>query len=159
MTDTTLDFDALTTPHNGVDTSMERAADLDESGVAHAHQTSILLDLGRAGYEGLTTSEFAMRAGYNALPTWVTGTFTTLHKAGHISRLVDKRGEGRKSHIYVLNRYVLDRPTKPYLGQGKNILIQPHERENIREVIDAIDAKASANPLWRGHAEFLRRLL
>jgi hypothetical protein len=93
----------------GSETSRERAEAQDTDGTTSRRQTAVLRYLKEAGYLGMTWVEVAgqMDLHHGA----ASGVLSTLHKAGHISRLSERRG---KCQVYVHNDYVADRTTVAY---------------------------------------------
>lgn len=90
-------------------------------------QQKVLRALAHAGWDGLTSREFAkiMTPGdVSAVNGW-GGCFTVLHQEGLIEALQERRED---HHVYVGLEYVGDRPTWPgyrhrgYLGAGMVIV-------------------------------------
>lgn len=91
---------------SGTDTSKERADEADAFGTTAKRQAYVLDLLASRGYEGATWKEVSalsmMHHGQSS------SALSTLHKAGRISRLIERRD---KCRVYVLNEYVCERET------------------------------------------------
>jgi len=94
---------------SGSDTSLERASRADKDGTTSARQATTLNALLNAGVSGLTWSELASIL--NVHHGAASGVLSTLHKAGHICRLTERRN---KSQVYVLPAYVAGREKVAY---------------------------------------------
>jgi hypothetical protein len=98
-----------TSGHSGSDTSRERAEHSDRSGATMRNQNDVLTVLKNAGVAGLNWHEVADQL--NQHHGTVSGALSTLHKAGLVSRLKERRN---KCAIYVLPEYVDGRTTSAY---------------------------------------------
>lgn len=85
---------------SGTDTSRERAVRQDGSGRTAKMHRAALRSLGVACYEGLTWKELAEEHGWHH--GQASGCLTTLHKAGRVVRLLEKRDRCR---VYVDPRF------------------------------------------------------
>lgn len=149
-----------TTPHNRTETSRSRAEYLDESGTAAERAQDIRAFLEARGPQGSTSKEYARHRGFDSLPTWVTGAFSTLHELGHIVRIDERRPQGRGSaYVYVTEAWVGGRPTVPFKS---NTGVTMEDRQAFYWAIDSIAAaKESGKRLderWDDLAARLKRL-
>jgi len=85
---------------SGTDTSRERAERQDRSGGTARMDREALWSLGVAAYAGLTWKELAEEHGWHH--GQASGRLTTLHKAGRVVRLLEKRDRCR---VYVDPRF------------------------------------------------------
>ena len=101
-----------TSGHSGSDTSKERAIKADREGTTNDRQKRVMFYLIMYDVKGLTWKELS------TITNWhhgtASGTLSILHKAGKISRLVERRN-GCK--IYVLPEYVEGRKVEPHGGK------------------------------------------
>ena len=97
---------AGTSGWSGTDTSKNRAETADKSGKTREIQSITIFNLNLSGYEGLTWKELSEITKYHHGTT--SGSLSCLHKAGKISRLLEKRN---KCRVYVTNEYVYGRET------------------------------------------------
>jgi hypothetical protein len=150
----------MTTPYNNTETSQQRAQELDESGTAAEREQDILAYMVSRGAAGSTSKEYAVARGFRAdgVPSWVTGAFSTLHKARKVTRLKERRPKGRgAAYVYVDNNHVNGRPVKEFKS---NEGITDEDREAFRWYVDMIEDRgdrASAN--GRNLADRLKRFL
>lgn len=147
----------MQTPYNRTATSRARAEDLDASGASALRRADVLYYLGFRGARGATTKEYAESLGYNSLPTWVTGLFSTLHADGEIARIAERRPEGRgASYVYVLPDLRLLRDEVPYRS---NKGITSADRAAFRWAIEQIEAaQDSGKSLGNGWLDLRDRL-
>ena len=125
------------TPYNGTggwsgsEASKERAYYLIQSGELSRYQTLILQHLLTAKAYGATWAEISIptKNGHKAHHGSISGPLSNLHKAGHISRLAEKRN---RSHIYVINEWVMGRETSPY---------KPNKRTRVERVREPLSAQ------------------
>ena len=82
---------------SGTDTSRERAVRQDGSGRTAKMHRAALASLGVASFDGMTWKELAEAHGWHH--GQASGCLTTLHKAGRVDRLLEKRDRCR---VYVL---------------------------------------------------------
>lgn len=94
---------------SGSDTSRERAETADTNGTTAQRQAATLQALAASETLGLTWFELAHTLGLHHGAA--SGILSTLHRAGHIERLTEKR---EKCAVYVCPRYVNNRQTAPY---------------------------------------------
>lgn len=150
----------MTTPHNRTETSRSRAEYLDESGTSLERAQAIRTFLAARESYGSTSKEFAAAHGFDSLPTWVTGAFSTLHESGHIVRINERRPKGRGSaYVYVDPKWVGFRDTVPFKS---NEGITQEDRLAFYWAIDSIAAaKESGRNIderWDDLASRLKRL-
>jgi hypothetical protein len=108
----------VTGGHSGTDTSKQRALDDANSGTKRKREIAALALLGQRGRRGVTVAElrYATRMHHGQ----ASSVLSTLHKAGRILRLKDKRD---RCHIYVLPAYVFEREIEPF-GRQKMVLVE-----------------------------------
>lgn len=122
---------AGTSGWSGSDTSAERAARDDSSGVTSKRQRAAMALLGQAGERGVTWGELA-----RVLDTHhgaASGVLSVLHRDGRVVRLQDRRGG---SKIYVLPTYVASRATEPH-GNNKRARAQGQALAMLHRFIEA----------------------
>lgn len=100
---------AGTSGWSGSDTSRERAERNDSSGVTAYRHRRILRMLARTREHGRTVGEVEreLEVGHGA----ASGALTALHKAGHITRVKERRN---RQEVYVLPEHVDGREESPY---------------------------------------------
>lgn len=111
---------------SGTDTSRDRAEDEDASGKTAERQHTVRVLLREAGERGLTYTELGEATGWHHGQS--SSALSTLHKAGVIARLLEKRGRCR---IYVHPEYVMGRPTDE---QGRSHVC-------CRETLEILDSR------------------
>lgn len=94
---------------SGSETSRDRAATMDKSGITAYYQQYVLGVLKIVKHYGVTWAEVA--DGAKTHHGTASSALTNLHKAGVIVRLAEKRG---KSAVYVLPEFAASRDTSPY---------------------------------------------
>lgn len=99
----------LTAGHSGSDTSQERAVTEARSGTKKKREAAVLRILDTRRGFGLTVWE--LREIANLHHGQASSVLSTLHKAGLIARLTERRN---RCHVYVLNEYVGDRETQAH---------------------------------------------
>lgn len=119
---------AGTDGHSGSTASRDRAHREAGDGTASARQTTILRRLQIRGERGATWNELA--AALDLHHGQVTGSLSSLHKDGQISRLTERRG---RSSIYVLPEFEDGRKTAP---QGRRTAPERDLRPIIQEAIE-----------------------
>jgi hypothetical protein len=142
--------------HSGSDASRERAEHERDTGDAAYRQHKVLAALGNhlmgPPEDGHTWAELDDLLGWHHHGR-TTGALSTLHKAGHVARLADKRNG---SSVYVLPEYVLGRTvvaqgrSKATLTQGERHALDRMRRrlENTRALVDPSEhVKAAADDL------------
>jgi hypothetical protein len=107
LTDVDLPY-AGTEGYAGSDTSRQRALAEAVDGTASKRQRYILILAERAGEKGITVAELRDASLHHGR---VSGALSVLHKVGKLARLSEVRG---KCKVYVLPKYVSDRPTEPH---------------------------------------------
>lgn len=100
---------AGTSGWSGSDTSRERAAEADSTGVTGARQRAALAYLAGAGPWGGTWAEVGAALGLHH--GGASGVLSVLHKSGRIARLADRRD---RCKIYALPEHVNGRETEPH---------------------------------------------
>ena len=124
----------MTLPYAGTEGHSESTASRDRAhseagdGTASARQTTILRCLQIRGERGATWNELA--AALDLHHGQVTGSLSSLHKDGQISRLTERRG---RSSIYVLPEFEDGRKTAP---QGRRTAPERDLRPIIQEAIE-----------------------
>jgi hypothetical protein len=96
---------------SGSDTSHERARENDLTGRTGRNQQAVFDYLAGAGERGATWGDIADRFEWHH--GTASGALSTLHRAGRIARLRERRG---RSKVYVLPEHVMNRPSEPYGG-------------------------------------------
>lgn len=131
------DRDGYTGGHAGSDTSRDRAQREATDGTLSERQQSILACMRAVGASGWTVAELR-----HLYPEWhhgqISAALTTLHKAGRIARLAERRNG---CAIYVDPEQVHGRSTMPAARTDAG-----RHRQAIREIHDLLDA-ASPSPL------------
>ena len=107
MSDVELPY-AGTEGYAGSDTSRQRALAEAVDGTASKRQRYILILAERAGEKGITVAELRDSTLHHGR---VSGALSVLHKVGKLARLTEVRG---KCKVYVLPKYVKDRPVEPH---------------------------------------------
>ena len=105
MTDVDLPY-AGTEGYAGSDTSRQRALAEAVDGTASKRQRYILILAERAGEKGITVAELRDASLHHGR---VSGALSVLHKVGKLARLSETRN---RCKVYVLPKYVKDRPTE-----------------------------------------------
>ena len=105
---------AGTEGYSGSEGSYLRALEEVASGKAGARQRAIGLLLANNGRHGATWSEVASALGIHHGSA--TGSLSSLHKAGKIACLLERRG---RSSIYVRYEFVAGRPVREYRPNRK----------------------------------------
>lgn len=111
---------AGTSGHSGTDASRDRAIEADTSGTTNERQRQVLAWL--AGEDNTWLPECGLTVkDVREATRWHHGVassvLTTLHIAGRIARLTEKRD---RCHVYVLPEYVNGRTLSPYTQNKRN---------------------------------------
>lgn len=146
---------AGTSGHSGTDTSEERAVKADSTGKTGERQQWVLNRLGRGVSTdyGLTVKDVREMTGWHH--GVASSVLTTLHVAGRIVRLAEKRD---RCHIYVLPQYADGREVSPYTPNKRNrsSADDEHDAETYRKGYEAGYEAASAAPEHPWEAEYRR---
>lgn len=134
-----------TSGHSGSETSAERAAVADESGITTERDRMTYDRVVAAGAEGRTWYEIGDATGMHHGE--VSGCLTRLHQRKHVCRLQEARGRGgrgKRSQVYVLPRHVNGRPESPYKPNvTKRVLADTlTELDNLLRVGDTVKARS-----------------
>lgn len=107
---------AGTSGHSGTDTSRQRAVEADTSGLTNERQAWVVrrLDLIEK-HAGITVKDLREKTDWHH--GVASSVLTTLHIAGRITRLEEKRD---RCHVYVLPEYVNGRPESPHTPNKRN---------------------------------------
>lgn len=107
---------AGTSGWSGSDTSELRARSEDANGTT-AKRQRIVLDYARQQQSlGITWKDLADLFGWHH--GQASGALSVLHKAGELDRLAETRS---RCKVYVLPRYVNDRPTEPHKSNRPHV--------------------------------------
>jgi len=130
---------AGTSGWSGSETSQERAINADASGETSENQAFTLKALEEAESNGLTWQELSNRTGWHHGKS--SGALSNLHKAGHIARLIERRG---RCQIYVALNHVQGRETAAYKPNTANEEIKElrHALAEAHRLLDAANARA-----------------
>lgn len=102
------------TPWSGTETSRARAAARDKEGTEIRLRDQVIEYLSLRSASGVTWREVASRFGVHHGSA--SSVLSTLHKAGHIHRLSERRD---KRAVYVLPQFTEGRPVMSYGGRPK----------------------------------------
>lgn len=136
---------AGTSGHSGSDTSEERARRQDGDGTTALRQRQTLRLLDDMNLLGLTWKELARLLKLHH--GQASGVLSTLHKAGLIARLTDRRD---RCHIYVLPKWVDEREVDDY---RRNLNLK-----DVRRDLHDIQVMLEEGDYWRAK-EFVDALL
>lgn len=87
-----------TSGHQDTDTSYERAKRMDSSGITAERQKMVYHLVLQNRAHGITAQEARRALGFNN-PNQVSPSFTVLHKAGYLARLLEKR-DGHRVYVH-----------------------------------------------------------
>lgn len=121
---------AGTSGHSGSDTSEERARRQDSDGTTARRQQETIRLLDQMNLLGLTWKELAGLL--NLHHGQASGVLSTLHKAGTIARLRNRRD---RCHIYVLPKWIDEREVDEYRRNVTRTEIREH-LATIEEMLD-----------------------
>lgn len=121
---------AGTSGHSGSDTSEERARRDDRDGTTARRQSETMDYLDRCEIIGATWKELASYMGLHH--GQASGVLSTLHKAGAIVRLEERRN---RCAIYVLPRWTDDRP----VGEYRRNVTRTEIREHLATIEEMLD--------------------
>lgn len=139
-----------TTGFSGSEASRDAAREDVESGKAADRQRRVLEQLRLAGRVGVTIGEFrenhALSGEHHGK---VSSTFSSLHKAGEVNRLREKRNG---SSVYVLPEFVGNRDTAQQGRQSGRV----HGGGDNRKVVEVEVVREVPREIGQEDAEFVR---
>lgn len=134
------------TPRKAEGSSRDAGEHLARSGSTKALKHAIFTAAAMAGPEGLTVKEFSDELAEQGHPVHhgrVSSAFSTMHEAGFLARLTERRG---RYETYVLSSVVNGRPTREHASVARK-----KREDQIKQAVDQVEALYG--PKYRAPAE------